>query len=162
MRCRLPPLSPELNTTESVKIFHVPNTYISLLWVSHAKKPIEFKLLRDMIDDAIDQVTDNIEAFGDTVLPDDRDPYVDGKYAGEAPKGGYIWMQSPEDGPAYGRKLTWGNVRDALSGLREIMVKKGRPYETSFDIRHDVVGIIGRGGVIPGKPDSILHLEMYA
>ena len=61
-------------------------------------------------------------------------------------------MRSFKSGPAYGRRLTWGNVRDTLLGLREIMVKQGRPYKIEFYIRHDIVGIIGRGGVIPGKP----------
>lgn len=105
-----------------------------------------------MISDAINEVAANIETFGDIVLPNDRDPYVDDKYAGEAPKGCYIYMRSFKSGPAYGRRLTWGNVRDTLLGLREIMVKQGRPYKIEFYIRHDIVGIIGRGGVIPGKP----------
>ncbi|CAD6584632.1 MAG: hypothetical protein ASARMPRED_001823 [Alectoria sarmentosa] len=147
-----PSLSLHLNVTDDSKNFHVPNTYITLIWTPHSDKRIEYKVLRDMISDAINEVTDNIEKFGDIVLPGDRDPYVDDKYAGEAPKGSYIYMRSFKSGPAYGRKLTWGNVRDTLLGLREIMIKQGRPYKIEFYIRNDIVGIIGRGGVIPGKP----------
>lgn len=105
-----------------------------------------------MINDAINQVTNNIESFGDIVLPDDRDPYVEDRFAGKAPQGGYISMQSPQDGPAHGRKLTWGNVRDALLGLRQIMIKGGRPCKITFHIRQDIVGIIGWGSVTPGEP----------
>lgn len=152
LKCRNPSLSLHLNITDNSKNFHVPNTYITLIWTLHSDMPIEYKVLRDMISDAINEVTANIKTFGDIVLPDDRDPFVDERYAGKAPKGCYICMHSPEDGPAHGRRLTWGNVRDTLLGLREIMIKKGRPYQIGFYIRHDTVGIIGRGGVIPGKP----------
>lgn len=107
-----------------------------------------------MISDAIIEVTNVIKHFGDIVLPDDRDPYVDSKYAGKAPKGCYISIQSPKIGPAYGRKLTWGNVKDALLGLEEVMIKHQRPYKMSFEIRHDAIGLIGWGCVIPGGPPS--------
>lgn len=107
-----------------------------------------------MLSDAIDEVARNIKSFGDIVLPDDRDPYVEDTYAAKAPKGGYICMQSPKDGPAYGRKLTWGNVRDALLGLSEMMVKEGKRYKTEFSIRHDLIGIIGEGSVSPGGLSS--------
>ena len=107
-----------------------------------------------MISDAIIEVTNAVKNFGDIVLPNDRDPYVDSKYAGKAPKGCYISMQSPKDGPAYGRKLTWGNVENALLGLVEVMIKRGRPYKMSFEIRHDAIGLIGRGCVTPGEPSS--------
>ena len=152
--CRYIPQALELNTTDSSKAFHVPNTYITLLWILHKDSPIEYKVLCNMISDAIIEVTNVIKRFGDNVLPDDRDPYVDSKYAGKAPKGCYISIQSPRDGPAYGRKLTWGNVKDALSGLAEVMIKHGRPYKMSFEVRHDAIGLIGRGCVTPGEPSS--------
>lgn len=150
------PLSLELNTTDNTKAFHVPNTYITLLWTPVSDQPIEYKLLCNLIKDAIIEVTNVIKHFGDSLLPDNKDPYIDVKYVGKAPAGAYIRMQSPVDGPAYGRKLTWGNVKDTLSGLRDIMIKEGRTYKIYFEIRNDNLGLIGRGCVAPGEPTSPL------
>ena len=105
-----------------------------------------------MIDEAIDNVTSNIKTFGDIVLPADRDPYVYDEYARRGREGSFISMQSPSEGPAYGRKLTWGNVRDTLVGLKEIMVKNRKPYKTTFEIWNDNLGLVGTGEVAPGKP----------
>ena len=102
-----------------------------------------------MIYDAIDEVTSNVKTFGDIDLPADRDPYVETKYG--ALDGVAFSIQSPSEGPAYGRKLTWGNVRDTLVGLREIMVKNGRPYKTTFEIWNDNLGLIGNGEVASSK-----------
>lgn len=151
-----------LNTTiDRTRLFHIPNTYISLIYEPHPEKRFEFRVLTRMIDDAITQVASKIEVFGNIVLPHDQDPYVDGEYAAPAPKGGWISIQSPDEGPALGRLLTWGNVRDVLVGLRELMVKqrRGLPFRINFQLRQDHVGIIGWGEVTPGKLPSSLSLK---
>ena len=108
-----------------------------------------YRILRDLIYGAIDQVTSNVRTFGDIDLPADRDPYLEAKHG--ALDGAAFSMQSPSEGPAFGRKLTWGNVRDTLVGLKEITVKGGRPYKTSFEIWNDNLGIIGNGEVVSDK-----------
>ncbi|KAM0803882.1 hypothetical protein BDR22DRAFT_700266 [Usnea florida] len=135
----------ELSAPSEPKKFHVPNTYITLLWINDSHKPIVYKLLRDIIYDAIDEVTSNVQKFGNIDLPASRDPFVEDKYG--ALDGVTISIQSPSEGPAYGRRLTWGNVRDALVGLGEIMIKGGRPYKTTFEIWNDNLGLIGNGEV---------------
>jgi len=145
-------------TTDRTKLFRVPNTYISLIYEVYPEKRFEFRVLTMIIDDAITQVTTKLENSGNVVLPDDQDPYVDGKFAAPAPKGGWISMQSPDKGPAHGRRLNWGNVRDVLLGLRALMVKQGRgmPFRIDFQVRLDHVGIIGWGEVTPGNlPTSV-------
>ena len=148
-KCRYSRLPLELSAPSDPKKFHVPNTYITLLWITDSIKPIIYRLLRDLINDAIDKVTSNIKTFGDINLPADRDPYIETKYV--ALDGVVISIQSPSEGPAYGRKLTWGNVRDTLVGLREIMVRDGRPYKTTFEIWNDNLGLIGNGEVASDK-----------
>lgn len=148
-----------LNTTiNKIKMFHVPDTYITIIYESHPENRFKFNVLTMMIDDAITRVTNKINLYGNVVLPDDQDPYIDGKYAAPAPKGGWISIQSPDEGPALGRLLTWDNVRDVLLGLMELMVKQGRglPFRTNFQVRQDHVGIIGWGEVTPGTLPSSL------
>lgn len=139
----------ELGAPSEPKKFHVPNTYITLLWITDSNKPIVYKILRDLIYNAIDEVTSNVKTFGDINLPADRDPYIKAKHG--AHDGAAFSIQSPSEGPAYGRKLTWGNVRDTLVGLREITVKGGRPYKTTFEIWNDNLGIIGNGELASDK-----------
>lgn len=147
--------STHLNTTlHKTHTFHVPNTYISIVYEEKARPRdrFDFTVLIAMIDDALDEVARRVKRFGNIALPEDQDPYVYGVLAAPAPKGGWISIQSPDQGPAHGRRLTWGNVRDVLLGLQEIMVKRGKgmPFMLQFQIRLDNLGIIGWGEVTPG------------
>lgn len=155
--------STHLNTTvNKTHTFHVPNTYISIVYEDKARprERFEFTVLIAIIDDALDEVTRRVKRFGNVALPEDQDPYVYGVLAAPAPKGGWISIQSPDQGPAHGRLLTWGNVRDVLLGLQEIMVKggKGMTSMLQFQIWLDNLGIIGWGEVTPGLLPTSLSL----
>lgn len=140
-------------TPDKTKLYRIPYTPISILYEPHPSKHFNLSLISQMLDDALTRVEHRIEIQGNVVLPAHWDPYIYDDLAAPSPLGGWVMLHSPDRGPGFGRRLTWGNVRDALVGLREVMVngEKGLPCKVDVWVRYEGLGIIGWGEVTPGE-----------